>query len=88
MYLKCLGGPFDQEKRTIPSDRCKQGEYWAIEGQPKMLARDFDPNKMPKVVTTERHVYIVETVRCKETKFMFLRYDKIPIEELFTKIFT
>lgn len=87
MYLKCFGGPFDQQKHMVHNDLCRQGQCWEIRERPKLVTK-FDPYKMPEIMSVKCYIYIVETIRVKSDKFIFLRFEPLPIEELFAKIFT
>lgn len=88
MQLKCFGGPFDGKYQSIDENRAKQNEIFRFPYTSKVSIAEFNPNDNVSLTATLNHYfYVVETVRCKEERFIFLRYNETSIEDTFAKIF-
>jgi len=59
MRMRCLGGPNDGEWWDVNTAIYKVGDVYKIPEISKLSVMDFDPNKVPELITQKYNLYRV-----------------------------
>ncbi len=85
MKLKCIDGPFDGQYEDVYDD-LKVGNAWKVRERAKISS--FDPFNVDYKPTIPYHVYIIDLFGFHKDRWMYLRYEKTTMKEIFNKVFT
>ena len=86
MRLKCIGGPHDDRYLDVSDDLKNEGR-WLTPILPEMKVTDLSA-AVGKTITMGYHLYILKMISTPERKYKFLLYEKVSIDQLFTKLFS
>lgn len=77
MMMRCLGGPNDGEWYNVDLKLHRFGDHYKVPAKPKLFTIDFDPDKIPELITVSYNLYRISYFSfSKDDRYWFLVPEK------------